>query len=121
MKNLNQKGFTEIQGFLKRESTLTLMLIFFFLFNGYSQEGSGYGIKGGINYNANGDYFESIGSVAQEPDRNIGYHVGVFAKFGNQFYWIFTVLQPSCIKITFYLIRENVSNLNDIKNLTIFL
>jgi len=87
MKNLNQKGFIEIQGFLKRESTLTLMLIFFFLFNGYSQEGSGYGIKGGINYNANGDYFESIGSVAQEPDRNIGYHVGVFAKFGNKFYF----------------------------------
>lgn len=52
-----------------------------------AQTGSSYGIKGGLNYNANGDYFESIGDNAQSPDRNIGYHIGLFGKFGNKFYF----------------------------------
>jgi hypothetical protein len=46
-----------------------------------------FGFKAGLNYNANGDYFESIGDNAQNPDRNIGYHVGVFGKIGNTFYF----------------------------------
>ncbi|MGS0524513.1 porin family protein [Zobellia nedashkovskayae] len=38
------------------------------------------GVKAGLNYSANGDYFESIGDAAKDPDRNIGYHVGLFSK-----------------------------------------
>jgi len=53
----------------------------------YAQTESGIGIKGGLNYSANGDYFESIGDNAQNPDRNIGYHIGVFGKLGNKLYF----------------------------------
>ena len=52
-----------------------------------AQTGSGFVIKTGLNYNANGDYFESISSNAQNPDRNIGYHIGLFGKIGNSLYF----------------------------------
>lgn len=48
---------------------------------------TGFGIKGGLNYNANGDYFESVNSVSKSPDRNVGYHIGIFGKIGNQIYF----------------------------------
>ena len=50
------------------------------------QTATGIGIKGGLNYNGNGDYFESITANAQNPDKNIGYHFGLFGKFGNKVY-----------------------------------
>lgn len=46
----------------------------------FSQKDSGFGIKGGLNYNGNGDYFQSASDAAREPDRNIGFHAGVFGK-----------------------------------------
>ncbi|WP_299399646.1 porin family protein [uncultured Gelidibacter sp.] len=52
-----------------------------------AQNGNGFGIKAGLNYNANGDYFESIGDNAKHPDRNVGYHIGVFGKIGDRFYF----------------------------------
>ncbi|TDQ30927.1 outer membrane beta-barrel protein [Zeaxanthinibacter enoshimensis] len=52
----------------------------------FAQSGSGFGIKGGLNYNGNGNYFESTEAAAQDPDRNIGYHFGVFGKIGNRVY-----------------------------------
>ncbi len=39
-----------------------------------------------MNYNANGDYFESVGDAAKDPGGNIGYHIGLFGKFGNDIY-----------------------------------
>jgi len=65
-------------------STILLALL---TFGANAQVGSSFGIKGGLNYNANGDYFESIGSSAQHPDRSIGYHVGIFGKIGNKLYF----------------------------------
>ncbi len=59
----------------------------FILSSTYAQTNSGYGIKAGLNYNANGDYFESISSAAENPDRNIGFHLGVFGKIGNSIYF----------------------------------
>lgn len=53
----------------------------------WAQSGPSFGIKGGLNYNANGDYFQSISSTAENPDRNVGYHLGVFGKFGNSIYF----------------------------------
>ncbi|MGB6268217.1 MAG: outer membrane beta-barrel protein [Olleya sp.] len=52
----------------------------------FAQTGSGFGFKGGLNYNGNGDYFESISNNYQNPDRNIGYHFGIFGKLGNKLY-----------------------------------
>jgi hypothetical protein len=45
-----------------------------------AQNDSSFGIKGGLNYSANGDYFESAGEAARNPDRNVGYHLGFFGK-----------------------------------------
>ena len=53
----------------------------------FAQNGSSFGIKGGLNYNANGNYFESIGANAENPDRNIGYHIGVYGKLGDRLYF----------------------------------
>ncbi|WP_238934581.1 outer membrane beta-barrel protein [Aurantibacter crassamenti] len=53
----------------------------------FAQSGSGFGITGGLNYGANGNYFESVGAAAKNPDRNIGYHVGFFGKIGNRFFF----------------------------------
>jgi len=63
------------------------VLFSFLSVSSFAQVGSGFGIKGGLNYNANGDYFESIGDNAQHPDRNIGYHLGLFGKIGNKLYF----------------------------------
>lgn len=52
-----------------------------------AQTATGFGLKGGLNYNANGDYFDSVGDNAKHPDRNIGYHIGVFGKIGNKLYF----------------------------------
>jgi len=60
----------------------------FFVFTTFSsaQNKSGFGFKGGVNYNANGDYFESIGATAQQPERSVGYHFGIFGKIGHKIF-----------------------------------
>lgn len=73
---------------MKALQTTLLMTVFaLFGMTASAQTGSGFGIKGGLNYGANGDYFESAGEVAKDPDRNIGYHIGVFGKLGNRFFF----------------------------------
>ena len=52
-----------------------------------AQSNTIFGIKGGLNYNANGDYFDSVSENSQDPDRNIGFHIGVFGKFGESLYF----------------------------------
>lgn len=68
--------------------TLALLTLSLVLFSSvtHSQNGTSFGLKAGLNYGATGDYFESIGASAQNPDANIGYHFGLFGKFGNAFY-----------------------------------
>ncbi|NNE31541.1 MAG: PorT family protein [Winogradskyella sp.] len=71
---------------LKKSSLLTAALVLMTL--GLSaQNGSAFGLKGGLNYSANGDYFESIGQNAKNPDRNLGYHFGVFGKIGDRIFF----------------------------------
>lgn len=53
----------------------------------WSQVGTSWGIKGGLNYNGNGNYIQSISSTVENPDRNIGYHIGLFGKLGNTLYF----------------------------------
>jgi len=71
---------------LKKSACFAAVLTFI-SFSLNAQSGSAFGIKVGLNYSANGDYFESIGENAQNPDRNIGYHIGVFGKLGNKLYF----------------------------------
>ena len=61
---------------------LTGLLVFAFVFNIWAQQGKGFGFKAGLNYNANGDYFKSIGSNAENPERSVGFHFGLFGKVG---------------------------------------
>lgn len=49
----------------------------------HAQNANGFGFKGGLNYNTNGNYYESAISAAENPDGNVGFHFGVFAKFGG--------------------------------------
>ena len=41
----------------------------------------------GLNYNSNGDYFKSISSNAENPDRNVGFHLGIFGKVGKKVFF----------------------------------
>ena len=52
-----------------------------------AQTAQGIGFKGGLNYNGNGEYFASINSNSQNPDRNVGYHFGLFGKVGKDLYF----------------------------------
>lgn len=61
----------------------------------YAQSTNGFGIRAGVNYNANGDYFESVTDNAQSPERNVGYHIGLFGKIGNKVY-----LKPEVVYTT---------------------
>ncbi len=49
----------------------------------FAQSDSGFGIKAGLNYNGNGDYLESALAATEDPDRNVGFHFGVFYKLGG--------------------------------------
>ena len=52
-----------------------------------AQTATGFGLKAGLNYNGNGDYFESVSTNAQNPDKSVGYHVGLFGKFGTKVFF----------------------------------
>ncbi|EOZ95476.1 hypothetical protein A33Q_2838 [Indibacter alkaliphilus LW1] len=45
-----------------------------------AQMGSGFGVKGGMNYNSNGQYFKDAEAIWGNPWNNLGYNVGVFGK-----------------------------------------
>ena len=72
---------------VSKKLIVSTVLISVFSFTVLAQNGTGFGIKGGLNYNSNGDYFESIGAIAEHPDQNIGYHLGLFGKFGDKIYF----------------------------------
>lgn len=44
------------------------------------QSKGGIGIKGGLNYNSNGQYFKDAEAAWGDPMNNLGYHVGMFGK-----------------------------------------
>lgn len=52
----------------------------------FAQKEQGFGLKAGLNYNGNGDFFDAAENIFRSPDRNIGYHVGVYGKFGTRLY-----------------------------------
>jgi len=42
--------------------------------------GRGFGIKGGMNYNSNGNYFDDAQLIFGDPFDNLGFHAGFFGK-----------------------------------------
>jgi hypothetical protein len=45
-----------------------------------AQKDSGFGLKVGLNYNSNGEYFRDAGNIAEDPSANVGYHIGFWGK-----------------------------------------
>lgn len=69
--------------------SISLFIVIFILSipSVFSQIGIDLGIKGGLNYNGNGNYFKTINNTIESPDRNIGYHLGVYGKLGTKLYF----------------------------------
>jgi hypothetical protein len=71
---------------MKNSLSLILFFITFFLlsYNASAQhKGAGFGVKGGLNYNTSGKYFQDAKSIWENPGASTGYHAGVFYKFGG--------------------------------------
>ncbi|EDM43466.1 hypothetical protein SCB49_00415 [unidentified eubacterium SCB49] len=45
----------------------------------FAQSGSGFGLKGGLNYNSNGEFTREF-QANESSSKNIGFHLGVFGK-----------------------------------------
>jgi hypothetical protein len=61
-----------------KKITLSLSLILLTVFGVYAQQGTGFGLKGGLNYNTSGKYFKDAGTIFTQPGQNTGYHLGIF-------------------------------------------
>lgn len=69
-----------------KKSVISTALLLFIGLSLSAQNKSSFGFKGGLNYGANGDYFDSVNLNYNNPDENIGYHIGIFGKIGNKIY-----------------------------------
>lgn len=65
---------------------LSVVFVVALVSSSIAQDGSGFGIKGGLNYNGNGDYFNSISNTSEDPTKAAGYHIGLFGKLGSKLY-----------------------------------
>lgn len=68
------------------KKTLIIMLVALFGASAFAQSGSGFGIRAGVNYNGNGDFFNSAEMAFEDPQRNAGFHAGIFGKIGKRLY-----------------------------------
>lgn len=57
-----------------------VLLVYFLFVTSFAiaQKEGGFGIKGGLNFAGNGDF--TTESLTEAPDRNVGFHLGVFGK-----------------------------------------
>lgn len=62
------------------KGSVIMFVLMVFYHSGYSQTGGGFGIKGGMNYNSNGQYFKDAEAIWGAPKDNLGYHLGLFGK-----------------------------------------
>ena len=87
------KHVKKIYDALRSKGAASNHLFFAFAFGMFAtmatqaQTASGFGLKAGLNYNGNGDYFESASPNALNPDKSVGYHVGLFGKFGTKVFF----------------------------------
>jgi hypothetical protein len=68
---------------LMKKVALTFVCFLSFAILGFAQQGSGFGFKGGMNYNTSGKYFKDAGDIFARPGENVGYHVGVFYQLNS--------------------------------------
>lgn len=62
------------------KNMLFVLLLAIIPYLSFGQSGTGWGIKGGLNYNANGDYFDAAKDAYEDPKAHAGFHIGVFGK-----------------------------------------
>ena len=46
----------------------------------FAQTNGGFGIRGGVNFNSNGNYFKDAGVAWGDPMNNLGYNLGLYTK-----------------------------------------
>ncbi len=67
---------------LKKSIIVFLMMMLSGL-SAQAQQGSGFGFKGGLNYNTSGKYFRDAGQIFTKPGENMGYHLGIFFQLSS--------------------------------------
>lgn len=75
---------------IKHDMSKTLMCLFLIMVTSLfmeAQTAKGFGVKGGINYNSNGDYFNAIDNTYNDPSGSSGFHFGLFGKIGSNLYF----------------------------------
>lgn len=65
------------------KSILIVLLFFSSMLCSLAQQGSGFGVKGGLNYNTSGKYFKDAGQIFSKPGQNTGYHLGIFFQLSS--------------------------------------
>lgn len=68
------------------KKVLILCAIFFTVSNTSNAQLFEWGIKGGLNYNSNGDLIIEAEDIYVNPEGNSGYHLGFFAKTKGKIY-----------------------------------
>lgn len=66
-----------------RKSLLAVLLFWCVALSSHAQQGSGFGFKGGMNYNTSGKYFKDAGQIFSKPGENMGYHLGIFFQLSS--------------------------------------
>jgi hypothetical protein len=61
-----------------KKISLSFLFMTLFILHAQAQQGSGFGVKGGLNYNTSGKYFKDAGTIFTQPGQNMGYHLGIF-------------------------------------------
>lgn len=65
------------------KSTVVLLMMLLSGLSAQAQQGSGFGFKGGMNYNTSGKYFKDAGQIFTKPGENMGYHLGIFFQLSS--------------------------------------
>jgi hypothetical protein len=63
-----------------------LRLSFLFVTSLVFSQSASWGFKVGLNYNSNGDFKNSVSDLIENPDANIGYHVGFYGQLGKRLF-----------------------------------
>ncbi|MCV6628405.1 MAG: PorT family protein [Flavobacteriaceae bacterium] len=63
-----------------KNTKLSFLIALFCSVVAFAQSGSGFGIKGGINYNSNGDFINETQDAINGSESKVGFHAGVYGK-----------------------------------------
>ena len=103
---------------------LSLFTLCLFSIDTQAQNTNGFGFKGGLNYNVSGSLYNSASDIVQKPDGNVGFHFGVFAKYGGFFFakpeLVYTNVSSTYDEGTFKMQKIDMPLLGGIRLIKIF-